>query len=855
MNKQQLASKIWESANKMRSKIEAHEYKDYILGFMFYKFLSDKQVKYLRDIDGVTDEEMKDINEEDSEIVKYIQNNLGYFISYDNLFSTWLELGNDFTIDNVRIALSAFDRLISPNYNKVFNRIFSTLQTGLSKLGDSSTSQSKAVRDLIHLIKIIPMIEKQDYDVLGFIYEYLISNFAVNAGKKAGEFYTPQEVSILMSEIVAHHLKERDEIKIYDPTSGSGSLLINIGHSVSKHMKNQNNIKYYAQEIIENTYNLTRMNLIMRGINVSNIEVRNGDTLEEDWPYFDESDPVGTYNPLFVDAVVSNPPYSQKWDRTNRDSDPRYSDFGLAPKSKADYAFLLHDLYHVKPGGIMTIVLPHGVLFRGGEEGVIREKLIEKGHIDAIIGLPANIFFGTGIPTIIMVLKKEKNTSLNSKILFVDGSKNFIKEGNKNKLKTSDIKRIADVVIKKENIDKFSRLVSLEEIRNNEYNLNIPRYVDSSECKESYDLHSLMFGGTPISEIKKLDKYWHVFESLKDELFNSINSNYMSLKVDDITKHTYDNKEVKAFINNFEEKFNNFDSYLNKLLIENVLKLDIPSTEGMIANEIFDRLKEINLVDKYEAFQLFSDEWKNISIDLEIIQSEGLSAVTKVDSKMVIRRDVEVQDGWVGKILPFGIVQQNLLNKELEHIVKLENRILEISSIIEELIDSIDEEDKENVLNNNNDAFDSKKSREMINELKDEGPSELLSILKKYILLADEERRLKREIKQKKTEIDLKTKETIEKLSLEDSLVLLYQKWIKPLIESLNTIPKKIINNFIDEVIKLDNKYDITLEAITKEISDVQKSLVNYLDELVGDEYNMKGIEEFKKLLSGDRNE
>ena len=443
MNKQQLAAKIWESANKMRSKIEANEYKDYILGFIFYKFLSEKEVKYLKENDW-TDEYLPDLTEEDSETVESVQKNLGYFISYDNLFSTWLSKGRDFSVQDVRDALSAFSRLINTTHKKVFEGVFDTLQTGLSKLGDSSASQSKAISDLIHLIKDIPMDGKQDYDVLGFIYEYLISMFAANAGKKAGEFYTPHEVSLLMSEIVADHLKDRNEIKIYDPTSGSGSLLINIGKSVAKFIDNENNIKYYAQELKQNTYNLTRMNLVMRGILPDNIVTRNGDTLEDDWPYFDENDPIGTYDPLYVDAVVSNPPYSQAWNPTDKETDPRYARFGLAPKGKADYAFLLHDLFHLKSDGIMTIVLPHGVLFRGGEEGEIRKNLIEQNHIDAIIGLPANIFFGTGIPTIIMVLKQKRS---NTDVLIVDASKGFIKVGKNNKLRASDIKRIVDVVL------------------------------------------------------------------------------------------------------------------------------------------------------------------------------------------------------------------------------------------------------------------------------------------------------------------------------------------------------------------------------------------------------------------------
>ena len=244
MNKQQLANKIWESANKMRSKIEANEYKDYILGFIFYKYLSDQEVKFLKEKE-FTDDDIKELVEDDLETLEYVQRNIGYFISYENLFSTWISMGRDFDVSNVRDALSAFSRLIYPTHKKVFDKVFDTLQTGLSKLGDSSNAQTKAISGLLQLIKDIPMDGKQDYDVLGFIYEFLISQFAANAGKKAGEFYTPHEVSVLMSEIVADHLKGKSEIKIYDPTSGSGSLLINIGKSVSKYMSDGNNIKYY----------------------------------------------------------------------------------------------------------------------------------------------------------------------------------------------------------------------------------------------------------------------------------------------------------------------------------------------------------------------------------------------------------------------------------------------------------------------------------------------------------------------------------------------------------------------------------------------------------------------------------
>ena len=615
MNKQQLANKIWESANKMRSKIEANEYKDYILGFIFYKYLSDQEIKFLKEKE-FSDDDIKDLAEEDKETVEFVQRIIGYFISYEYLFSTWIELGRDFDVSNVRDALSAFSRLIYWTHKKVFDKVFDTLQTGLSKLGDSSNTQTRAISGLLQLIKDIPMDGKQDYDILGFIYEYLISQFAANAGKKAGEFYTPHEVSVLMSEIVANHLRGRSEIKIYDPTSGSGSLLITIGKSVSKYMSDRNNIKYYAQELKENTYNLTRMNLVMRGIKPDNIVTRNGDTLEEDWPFFDENDPVNTYNPLYVDAVVSNPPYSQVWEPSNKRHDPRYSRFGLAPKGKADYAFLLHDLFHIKPDGIMTIVLPHGVLFRGGEEGEIRKNLIENNHIDTIIGLPANIFFGTGIPTIIMVLKQKRE---NTDTLMVDASKGFIKEGKNNKLSASNIKRIVDTVIKREDIHKFSRVVSREEIRNNDYNLNIPRYVDSSEETESWDIYASMFGGIPVSEIAELKEYWDAFPELKNVLFTDSDIPYVEVATKDIKQTIKSHENVMQFGQTFANAFQDFHSYLRTEWIENMNEIEIDKAENKVSENIFTRLENIPLIDKYQAYQLLYNEWSKIAVDLETI--------------------------------------------------------------------------------------------------------------------------------------------------------------------------------------------------------------------------------------------
>lgn len=848
MNKQQLASKIWESANKMRSKIEANEYKDYILGFIFYKFLSEQEEKYLKENDW-TDEYLCELTEEDPEVVESIQKNLGYFISYNNLFSTWIKKGSDFSVQDVRDALSAFSRLIDSAHKDVFEGIFDTLQTGLSKLGEGSASQTKAISDLIYLIRDIPMDGKQDYDVLGFIYEYLISMFAANAGKKAGEFYTPHEVSLLMSEIVAEHLKDRESIKIYDPTSGSGSLLINIGKSASKYISNKDNIKYYAQELKQNTYNLTRMNLVMRGILPDNIVTRNGDTLEDDWPYFDDKDPIATYEPLYVDAVVSNPPYSQSWDPTDKETDPRYARFGLAPKGKADYAFLLHDLFHIKSDGIMTIVLPHGVLFRGGEEGEIRKNLIEQNHIDAIIGLPSNIFFGTGIPTIIMILKQKRE---NTDVLVVDASKGFIKSGKNNKLRASDIKRIVDVVINRENVANFSRVVSRDEIRNNNYNLNIPRYVDSSEKTESWDIFATMFGGIPKSELEDLSNFWNAFPNLKSDLFQEINASTYQLKVPDIKKAVFSHPEIQQFFETSRKVFSDIPQYMREELIDHINEVHVQREEEKLAQYIFKCLESMPLIDKYDAYEKLDTQWQYIQTDIEILQTEGFDAAKQVDPNLVIKKksgkEVEVQEGWLGHVFPFELVQRELLADDVNSISGKENRLNEISAEIEELFEELPEEEKEkDFVNDAKDAFVNAKVKKA---QKDETLDlAVRDILKQVVGLQNEEKSLKSDVKSAVDNLQNKTKVQIEQLSNAQVYMLLEKKWITPFIEQMQSLTQELVNGLVQKIEQLSQKYDETLSDIDNEIKEAESTLASMLQDLEGNEFDMSGIQELIKLL------
>lgn len=865
MNKQQLAAKIWESANQMRSKIEANEYKDYILGFIFYKYISDKLVAFAT-AEGFTDEDFSAVTEVDTETVDHFKSNLGYFIAHKHLFSTWLEQTSDFDVADVREALSAFGRLIHPNHKRLFEGIFKTLETGLSKLGDTAAKQTKAIGALLELIKDIPMDGKQSYDVLGFIYEYLIGMFAANAGKKAGEFYTPHEVSVLMSEVIAHHLKDRETIQIYDSTSGSGSLLLNIGQAISKHMGDKDSIKYYAQELKENTYNLTRMNLVMRGILPGNIVTRNADTLEDDWPYFDEQDPVNSYNPLYLDAVVSNPPYSQKWDPQHKDADPRYARFGVAPKSKADYAFLLHDLYHLKPNGIMAIVLPHGVLFRGGEEGVIRKQLIENDHLETIIGLPANIFFGTGIPTIILVLRQKRE---GSDVLFVDASKGFAKEGKNNKLRACDIKKITDVVIARATVPGFSRLVPKTELQGeaNDYNLNIPRYVDSSEPPESWDLYASMFGGIPLSELDAPADYWKAFPNLRAALFTLDSTPYAQPKADDLAAVVQQHPEVTEFNEAFTRAFDGFKPWLQSELIGKMLTLQIPRQEAVICDELFARLAKVGtlpLIDKYQAYQVLDDHWQTIAVDLEILQTEGFGATRVVDPNYVFKKkdgkDVELQDGWKGRILPFDLVQLAHHKKELDALRKKESELTEVVAHLDELLESFSDEDK--AKDTFNEAGDKFVAAAVTKEAKDLAAEDQASaafgsesyeakIIQTAKVLA-KEKSLKAAIKKDSAALHLKTKATIEALSDEQVYTLLESSWLTPLVDELHRLPGKATSSLIARLEALVEKYRITYADNARDIQQAENALVSMLGELNGGEFDLKGIEELKTLLAGN---
>ncbi|MFW3345374.1 type I restriction-modification system subunit M [Aliarcobacter butzleri] len=482
-NKKALELQLWNIANELRGKMDADEFRDYILGFIFYKYLSEKIENFTNELlkeDGITFTSLDSNNPEHEEILNSLKDDcvqqLGYFLKPNELFSAMAKKGNsdnnNFILDDLTQVLRHIEQsTMGTESEDDFEHLFEDLDLTSTKLGRTEEAKNKLIaKVLYHLDNINFELKNHDRDVLGDAYEYLIGQFAAGAGKKAGEFYTPQEVSKILAKLVT---VGKTRLKsVYDATCGSGSLLLR----VAKEVEDVSN--FYGQELNRTTYNLARMNMIMHDVHYRKFDIKQEDTLEH--PQHLEHR---------FEAIVANPPFSANWSANPLHlNDDRFSQYGkLAPSSKADFAFIQHMIYHLDDNGTMAIVLPHGVLFRGAAEGHIRQYLIEdRNYLDAVIGLPSNIFYGTSIPTCILVFKKCREHSDN--ILFIDASNDYEKAKNQNYLTNENIEKIIDTYANRKEIEKYSHLASMDEIKENDYNLNIPRYVDTFEEEEVIDL-------------------------------------------------------------------------------------------------------------------------------------------------------------------------------------------------------------------------------------------------------------------------------------------------------------------------------------------------------------------------------
>ena len=520
---------LWSGADVLRSKMDANEYKTYLLGIIFFKYLSDSYLVSVYDLTNnklpeSLEEAQKEyekyyLSDDKDDLLEELKNTRHFVIEPELTYTSIMKDVNNNSFKREKLQ-KAFNDI--QESDELFNGMFSDVDLYSNRLGTGDQKQSDTIAELLRVLNDADLIHAEG-DVLGNAYEYLIGQFASETGKKAGEFYTPHGPAQILCRIAMLGQENKRNLQVYDPCMGSGSLML----SCKNYSNEPEYIKYYGQELMPSTYNLARMNMFLHGIAPENQHLRNGDTLDADWPTDEETQ---------FDCVTMNPPYSAKWSAAEGfKQDERFMNYGgkLAPKSKADYAFLLHGFYHLKQGGTMAIVLPHGVLFRGAAEKTIRETLLKNGSIYAVIGLPANMFYNTSIPTCIIVLKKHRD---GRDVLFIDASKHFEKEKKQNVMKEEHINRVIELYKNREDVEKEAHVASFEEIEENGFNLNIPRYVDTSEEEEEIDLKQLT------AEIKETNK---AIKEANESFLNMMN---------DLTFNTPETKEaVSEFIQILKE--------------------------------------------------------------------------------------------------------------------------------------------------------------------------------------------------------------------------------------------------------------------------------------------------------------
>ncbi|GGB03647.1 type I restriction-modification system subunit M [Macrococcus hajekii] len=852
----EIKRKLWDGANDLRGSMDASKYKDYMLGLMFYKFLSDKTLETFRKVAGISDKEdlinqfKQSYEEYGEELLKMIQDVLGYYVLPEHLYQTWLDdiRSGDFELQKVIDSLNNFERTIAvTDEMDDFKGLFSSsiIDLNNSALGSDLNKRSKNVKDLILLFADFNMVDLQEGDILGDAYEYLIGQFASNAGKKAGEFYTPRQISEIMAQIVA---KTTDVTTIYDPTVGSGSLLL----TVRKHLSEQaqKDLHYYGQEYITETYNLTRMNLLLHGVRPEKMNIKNGNTLAQDWP----EDPERPSEGVQFDAVVMNPPYSDKrWnDREEmplKVSDPRFADFGvLPPSTKGDFAYLMHGLFHLGQNGTMAIVLPHGVLFRGAAEGEIRKRLIEKNYIDAIIGLPGQMFTNTGIPVCVLILKK--NRKLGNPVLFIDSSNHFTKIGKQNVLQEKDIARIVDTYIEKTELEGYSHLATREEMIENDYNLNIPRYVESIDNEIPQDVDGHLYGGIPQSNINDLDMLNSTVGDILKQSLDPIRLGYVQLnqsisevieKVMKDERVVVKSEQVKSDMQTFIDKYMAIIRTIDK-------ETNLVELKEAMLTEVKEILSHYDYVDEYLGYQVVAEIWKNsLMSDAELIAISGFYETGRLRDKNMVTKGTgdkkrQEQDGWIGAIIPNELIVKNLYAEEQTAIEDLKMRVSEIDSELSELVESakVEDSDEYNVLYESikkndedepQDAFDAKKVKAELKETAKD--SKEYDMLKKVDQLMNEKTKNNKKIKEDEKELTEAVYERIEQLTDEEIDDLTQQKWFGTIQHDMMKLVEAPIQKELATLEMLNTRYKDTLESIDKEIEAAEKSLKELMSQLV----------------------
>lgn len=848
----EIKKRLWDGANELRGSMNASQYMDYMLGLMFYKFLSDKtleQVRMTEQLYELTEEELvnhyKNVYDEyQKQYIDLIRQQLGYYISPEYLYQRWIQDINEgrFELETIRASLDAFERTIAGGQNPDdFENLFSSLDLTNQALGKDLNERSKNIKELISLFADLNMVALQKTDILGDAYEYLIGQFAMEAGKKAGEFYTPRQVSEVMAQIVT---LSGDVTSVYDPTVGSGSLLLTVKQHLSS--QEQKNLNYYGQEKNTATYNLTRMNLLLHGVRPEKMTIRNADTLAQDWP----EDPKRPSEAVQFDAIVMNPPYSlKKWNSDGLTiSDPRFSFVGMMPPDKTgDYAFLLHGLYHLGQQGTMAIVLPHGVLFRSGAEGAIRQRLIDKNYIDAVIGLPSKLFANTGIAVCIVVLKK--NRSIGDSILVIDASKHFTKGKDHNILQDKDIARIVDTYSQRIESTGYSHLVSLDELKKNDYNLNIPRYVEQIETEIPHHVDAHLYGGIPKEDFNKLPILTTEIKDILSMHLQEIRNGYYDIKnMDTLRVDILDS----AFVEEVNGKLNKrIEVYVEKYW-ENLKSVNeqtgLAGLKSAMLADVKRLFMDIKWVDSYEAYQVVAELWNTIfNHDLEIIAASGFyESARMTEPNMVSKGQGKnkrmVQEGVKGSIIPNDLIEEILFSEKKKELEVIQAELENVSDELSELVEAakVEESDEYYALNDlikrndegeTTETFDAKLVKK---ELKNLGPTDdAYQLVKQTNDLLEKTKKLKKISKNNREALNDEICARFGTLTHDEIDQLLRIKWFGSFVAVMTDILRAPILKEIDTLLMLKTRYSDTVQSLDAAIDDLEKSIEDMMKELV----------------------
>lgn len=798
IKKSELYSSIWKSCDEMRGGMDASQYKDYVLVLLFVRYVSDKYAD---------------------------QKNALVVIPKGGSFADLVALKG------------------KPNIGEGINMVLSTIAeaNGLRGVIDTvdfndedKIGKGKEMQDrLTNLIAIFENPEldfsknrTEGDDLLGDAYEYLMKNFAVESGKSKGQFYTPAEVSRIIANVVGAHNSRGKTDTVYDPACGSGSLLLKVAGEATK------GISIYGQELDNATAALASMNMWLHS--KPDAEIKKGQSTLSN-PQFLNKGELKTFN-----YVVANPPFSTKAWRNGfhpeEDLYDRFTGFGIPPAKNGDYAFLLHILKSMNSTGKGAVVLPHGVLFRGNGESHIRTNIIKRGYIKGIISLPANLFYGTGIPACIIVLDKE-GASTRKGIFMIDASRGFVKDGNKNRLQERDIKKIIDVFDAQLEVPKYSRFISNEEIQRNEYNLNIPRYIDASEPEDLQDIEAHLKGGIPNADIEAFEQYWQVCPTLKKAIFKPLRSGYSELATDAINKTILSHKEFVAFRS---EVLSTFTKWLNKTTntLKKIGTKDHPKAIiGDMADDILIACADLDLIDKYDIYQHLMSYWAEVmQDDTYIITVDGWNAGNQVirlqkESKGK-KKDVPGLLGLEGRLIPVPLLIEKYFKTEQSGLIVLDTKLEEIDADMEDLrSEHGGEEGFLSEVMDEKEKISKVSVQKRIKEIKEDPEfADELVVLKRYLALFEKEWETKEIIKIAEKDLEQKILTKYQKLTSDEIKMLVVEsKWMDALAKAVVAEIDRSSQRLAGRVRELSERYSVTLPTILESLKESSKKVDTHL--------------------------